>query len=259
MWLLNPYRFGSSALWTPANTTTTLWLDAAAASTITTVGGAVSQWNDKSGNDRHASQVNAATRPLYSANAYNGMPATIWASDNLIFPAGFAQVSGQNVFAVVDLANTLADYRIFLQRTDATLSNLALYFGGKSNIAGGGSHYSPMVFWGSSARASWHTPIRRKAIIRWGFRSGSPASATVQVDGQTPVTGSFAASVLTDWQSIGTVQSQQQTNFSLSELIITPPDISNLVETFNGYLHHKWGLAANLPNDHPFKDAAPTL
>ena len=56
-------------LWTPAKITTTLWLDAADSSTITESGGAVSQWDDKSGNDRHATQGTAGNRPSYQNNS----------------------------------------------------------------------------------------------------------------------------------------------------------------------------------------------
>jgi hypothetical protein len=39
-----------------------------------------------------------------------------------------------------------------------------------------------------------------------------------------------------------------------SRLEITNPDFLRL----EGYLAHKWGLAAKLPADHPYKDMAPT-
>jgi hypothetical protein len=55
---------GGNSPWTPANTTTALWLDAADATTITTVSSAVSQWNDKSGNNRNATQATASQRPV---------------------------------------------------------------------------------------------------------------------------------------------------------------------------------------------------
>lgn len=52
-------------LWTPANITTALWLDANDSSTITLNGSTVSQWSDKSGNARHATQGVGANQPLY--------------------------------------------------------------------------------------------------------------------------------------------------------------------------------------------------
>lgn len=43
-----------------------LWLDASDAASVTTVSGGVSQWNDLSGNDRHATQTVANNRPTYT-------------------------------------------------------------------------------------------------------------------------------------------------------------------------------------------------
>src|SRR3990167_8616268 len=40
-----------------------LWLDASDTSTITSSGGLVSQWNDKSGNNNHAIQGTGAAQP----------------------------------------------------------------------------------------------------------------------------------------------------------------------------------------------------
>ena len=39
--------------WTPAQLTSTAWLDASDSSTITTTAGKVSRWNDKSGSNQH--------------------------------------------------------------------------------------------------------------------------------------------------------------------------------------------------------------
>ena len=52
----------------------TLWLDATDTSTITLNAGNVSQWRDKSGNGRHASQGTASAQPLYQPSGLNGRP-----------------------------------------------------------------------------------------------------------------------------------------------------------------------------------------
>ena len=86
----NRSRFfgGLAATWTPANLAgLALWLDAADASTITLNGSNVSQWNDKSGNNRHASQAVAANQPTYTAAALNSRNVvTQTASKFLIIP-----------------------------------------------------------------------------------------------------------------------------------------------------------------------------
>ncbi len=48
------------------------WWDASDASTITTVSGAVSQWNDKSGNGVNATQGTANNRPVTTSQTLNG-------------------------------------------------------------------------------------------------------------------------------------------------------------------------------------------
>jgi hypothetical protein len=65
-----------------------LWLDAADASTIDTVSGAVSEWRDKSTNGRHFTQSTANNRPSY-ATTVNGRNAITFDGDNdVLFRSG---------------------------------------------------------------------------------------------------------------------------------------------------------------------------
>jgi len=68
-----PRMLQTGAAWTPAQLSgLALWLDAADASTITLNGSTVSQWNDKSGNGRNASQATAANQPTRTLNGLGG-------------------------------------------------------------------------------------------------------------------------------------------------------------------------------------------
>ena len=58
--------------WSPAEITTSVWLDAADASTITADGNGISQWDDKSGNDHHAVQTNNTYKPAHVQNDLDG-------------------------------------------------------------------------------------------------------------------------------------------------------------------------------------------
>ena len=60
------------------------WFDAADASTITTAGGAVSQWRDKSGNARHLNQGTAANQPRHLSNALNGRSVVRFDGDDVL-------------------------------------------------------------------------------------------------------------------------------------------------------------------------------
>lgn len=89
---------------TPANLTNLeLWLDASDSATITESGGAVSQWNDKSGNVRHATQATGANQPTLST--FNGRQCINF--DNSIeqwFSLVAVNVAGNNnvVYIVLD-------------------------------------------------------------------------------------------------------------------------------------------------------------
>jgi len=67
-----------------------LWLDAADHSTIIEVGGAVSQWSDKSGNGSHAVQATGSRQPTTKSVTQNGLNVIDFdrsTTDNLVAPA----------------------------------------------------------------------------------------------------------------------------------------------------------------------------
>ncbi|HAS82876.1 MAG TPA: hypothetical protein DCS43_09460, partial [Verrucomicrobia bacterium] len=64
---------GSWTLWSPTQVSNAgLWLDADDASTVLSNGGSVSNWLDKSGHSRHASQAAATNQPTDTADGLNG-------------------------------------------------------------------------------------------------------------------------------------------------------------------------------------------
>jgi hypothetical protein len=61
------------AAFSPLDLSPTVWLDASDTSTITEVGGAVSQWDDKSGNNNNVVQANAAAQPTTGTRTINSL------------------------------------------------------------------------------------------------------------------------------------------------------------------------------------------
>jgi hypothetical protein len=238
------------ALWTPAFTNTTLWLDASDSNTLTIVSGAVSEWRDKSGNDRHATQATSGARPTLKANQQNGLDAIGFTTAQEMALPNVPQTSGQHIFFIGDTSAISTSDRVFMNRSSPSAANLALYFGRIDR------NYRPEAYWNNTATANWPTAINRKAIYRYHYKTGTPAFTLMQVDGQTPVTASVTASDLTSWNLINSVAAQQSA-FDAYELIITPDIDSETVEIINGYLAWKWGLESLLPSGHPYKDAAP--
>lgn len=73
-------RFASA--WSPLLLSHALWLDASDAATITSSGGAVSQWDDKSGNTNTFSQSNGTYKPTTGATTLNGHNVVDFAAPN---------------------------------------------------------------------------------------------------------------------------------------------------------------------------------
>ncbi|MEN9766838.1 MAG: Synechococcus phage [Cyanobacteriota bacterium] len=280
---INPYRFGR--LWTPAAITTALWLDAADASTVTTVSGNVSQWNDKSGNGRNAAQGTAGSRPAYTSAGQNGLNTISFdgSSDRLSLASGLSLGTAHSIFVVAKNSATItaaSSSQVILSggswvSPSTTTSELLL---GAGNLTGNLANeriYSLVIAASESLSvANVYGYGKTNADVSGAFVLGSSFTTTGnaftgRLNGSNDlatasVGGYFNTSTRypTIVQHIG-FRGVNDTVFwsgDINEIIITPTYLSSAnTERIEGYLAHKWGLAANLPNDHPFKSAAPTL
>ena len=91
-----------------SSTDNVLWLKADkgtfsnAGTTASTAGGAVQQWNDQSGNNKHAIQLTAGLKPTWQTNIFNGLPAIRFdGNDDGILSAALTTSSTVTFFAVV--------------------------------------------------------------------------------------------------------------------------------------------------------------
>ena len=101
--------------WTPAEITTLAWYDATDSSTITESGGEVSIWEDKSGNDYHATQAGSG-KPLTGSRTLGGLNALDFdgAGDNFSLVSGWADGEvDMMVFGAVDIDGPSTGQRIF--------------------------------------------------------------------------------------------------------------------------------------------------
>lgn len=127
--------------WTPAEITTELWLDAADSSTITQDGsGNVSQWDDKSGNARHAVQATSSLQP--AAQTVDGLAAMVTGDGFLRVPGStatfkFLHTTGGEVWVVFQVPNA-ANLPIVLGNNRASTGAAGVFFGVDSrNISAG--------------------------------------------------------------------------------------------------------------------------
>lgn len=263
--LINPYRFGG--LWTPANITTALWLDAADASTVTTVDGGVSEWRDKSGNSRHGTQSVAASRPSINPTALNNLPGLVFdgSDDRIIFQS-----------ALLSLTHTL--FIVFIPVLGQVTGSL---FG--QWAAGQNGRY----LWSVNQNASGGAQAGRLNIFNSSATQGGTGGVALDVGitNTGTIVSSLSRSGTGEWKlhkngtqwdsatvselftgvnsSIGTVNATSSVN-PYNGTVLEVVHLSSYAtqatrQLIEGYLAHKWGLAANLPSDHPYKSAAPAI
>lgn len=262
------------ALWTPAEITTALWLDAADSSTLfdATSGGslpgnngAVARWEDKSGNGRHVTQSTSGNRPLRRSATQNGLDIVEFNGTSHLLTGGPSAI-GQNVTqlsifgvwrfitnptspAVVLSTNTgtgvgrcfigsgISSQRLFLasRRLDADAAAVI------SDTETQGTSF--FIGYGVVDYANADAWLYRNGTLRQSSTSHGSSGSTSNTNGLFGVGGSTAGLNLT--------------HIAACELGFVG-DISNTTrQLIEGYLAWKWGLQGNLPNDHPYKNAAP--
>ena len=258
----------SQRLWTPSEITTALWLDAADAGTITKNGSnLISQWNDKSGNSRHASQGTSGKQPTYSATAFNGYPAVV--SDgvddrmegNLVFSGG--QPDNYFIYAALKigtLKNSGNDTqnRLFNQYYDASKFNIICSCGvydGSKYVAHHDTYPPSGGYLGGSSAIQNNTSI----LIGFGRLSGM---RDIWINGVSDAsqTGaeSYTSTACSKYGLFGD-DGYHRLNASTGEIIACAYPPTSTRQKLEGYLAHKWGLTANLPADHPYKFGPPRV
>jgi hypothetical protein len=243
--------------WTPAEITTALWLDAADASTITESGGAVSQWNDKSGNTRNASQSVLASRPVYSSTAFNGKPTLIFDGVNdFLQVSSFATGSDCTIVAVVTLL-AAKNYPMIYSCNSAggSFDFRGVDTSGKPSIVNVGNNSGAGVQSAPATAVSTTDSMLNTTNILIGKIVGN--SSTLRQNGSLRDTRALIFTGVTNDRQIGARGGVFPWDGRISEII----ELGNISvfdeERIEGYLAHKWGLTANLPSDHPYKTAVP--
>ena len=226
--------------WSPAEITTSVWLDAADASTITADGNGISQWDDKSGNDHHAVQTNNSYKPAHVQNDLDGKDGVDFYLNKSLRKNTGTQTVGY-VIAVLKAENAIWNHHhtIFGRRTDAR-------FGGFMQINNTGFHNNvyPGSVWvdGTSQTVSTTGFSTIDSPHIWSY---TPNGNTVKT-----LTGGYSMGNYDNVNAGGSA-----TQYEVVVLPTIPTDQER--EKLEGYLAHKWDLAANLPVDHPYKNAAP--
>jgi len=250
------------ALWTPAEITTLVWLDAFDGSELTLNGSDVSAWNNKSGGTDFT-QATAANQPFYDSTnncvTFDGVDEFMSANDK------FVSIANPD-FLCVMLTNFLS-----LQSTSDRLFQLE---GGQSGGVISIGHGSSSVGWnwrhnnGFSAHnsgattgqymTSWVRSLNQTYSDDSTWENGTSQSRTSSAS----LTNS--PNIIQAFSTIGRGQGGNESQFFYSnarihELVMLEADDSATREKLEGYMAWRWGNEGDLPVSHPYKDAAPTV
>jgi hypothetical protein len=279
---------GEPTLWTPAQIATVLWFDASDSASITIATG-VSQWNDKSGNDYHLVQATTSEQPAVLSEELNGLDVVsfdgssdyLWNHDSALRDAWRNVGYGWTIAIYKKTGDDAAGAnRNLLVGTGGAGATRMAPFIGRNNDA---SYYNAptvqservdgsgnFLRFPSSAGSSYDAYVLAAWDIRWAddeaylFADGAAAgSDSGKVGaGNTSNTTSNGALVLGAYPtSVGAnPNAANHADMDLCEVVAGNTELTTTNrQLLEGYLAWKWGLEANLPGGHPYKDAPPTV
>ena len=256
--------------WTPRFITTALWLDASDSDTISLDGSDnVEQWGDKSGNpDLYAEALTTDERPSIVADAYNSNSALNFngSSNRLMLSSAW-----------LDLVRNVGSYTVFhiaeFTNLDKNDSNILRAHNGDSDLrirnrpgmsslgyrrldsdSYESADYGLGDPYGITLTAHVTDYLNGKAYV--GRNGSFDEYYSLSSSGTTSDTDSVVITI----GAAGSTNTSQNFEGRICEIIALRyfPDIG-LRQKIEGYLAHKWGLTANLPSDHPYKDNAPKI
>lgn len=241
----------TNPLWTPSLITTGMWYDADDANTFTLVGNAVSEWRDKSTNNRNLSQSNVSSRPNRVANSLNGKPVVDFLSTNTRLDSGTIPAISNGTY-----------YTVFKAISPAVTGQAPWSFNGGSTRNAGIVHQQnsgldpflatkPVVYDGEYGIVSYTQNAPTNTHI--ALFNGSTFNGTFQysISGNT-----YSGPLSLGLRQVGSIFM----NCQIAELIICY-EVHNTTtrQLVEGYLAWKWGLQNNLISGHPYKNNAPTI
>lgn len=233
-------------LWTPSELSNLVaWYDASDQSEMTIVDGKVSQLNDKSRNNYHATQSNSSNRPETGVTTLNNKNTIAMRDSNkyldvsstpqvLSIAGAFDLVSTDASTIFVLGSNAAKTSEFFVRRSD----NNDVSFDGTGTATGKFS-YNGSAYSGSSANHTTATAPNSGGNIAVGvFDTSIPLGIILNREGL----------------------SSDSEGHRGGEIVATSTELTGTdKQKLEGYLAHKWGTQAKLPGTHPFKTSAPIL
>ena len=236
------------ALWTPAEISPSLWLDASDSGTITIDTG-VSNWADKSANGNAAVQDTTSRQPSVISSAQNGLDVIRLDGVDDSFKLSSEIENNEeewNIFVAWDpsVASDSTDNYILYASGDLFIL-LQVYDGDKLGV------YNNSIIAGPSATTGGqilHFDVSTSGgFYRDGQLLQSQSFSPIAIDGTI---GLFGHAFGSSYVSAG----------DIFEIVFVKGAIDSASrEKVEGYLAWKWGLDSNLDSGHTYKSAAPEV
>lgn len=213
------------------------WYDAADTATITSTGGYVTQWNDKSSYAYHATAA-GADRPQTGINTINGRNVLTFDTNKLTIPTAFTFGDGQamTTYAVV-MKNAVTNGTCILNGSDGVGPFFAL-----TADATSGAPYSRRNNGSGITYATANVPNNNWCIIHVADTGGTTSAWTMGFNGTNEATSD--ATGTGQWKYIGSYD--YSTGYSLKGRIAEILIYDSVLSAGNdaavlSYLRTKWG------------------
>jgi len=255
--LFDPFG-GGGALWTPELIPALGWWDASREDTITEIGGAVSQWDDISGNSRNLGQGVVGQRPITGVESLNGMNVIEFDGvDDMMLTNTFPVPAGNVAIFSLSTATTMASIFSSVYSMNGTND---FQFSSASTINFNGRIESTNLG-GNGVSDLTGGPFPGPSIFNANFNFGANLR-NVMIDGFVRQANQAYTSALDPTTLLRLNSNRGNSDFLggiCAEFLIIEDMTENTRQLVEGYMAWKWlGSGSQLPVDHPYRNAAPT-
>ena len=207
------------------------------------------------GMDYDANQSNASNQPTLQQNTINGKPAVLFDGSN-DFIAGQSRLG-------LPVNPAISVFVVCKPLQNSSSDNRMLHIGGDSNslsVGGGSDGWSWRYDGGNEIYSTVNLGSEYVlAYVRPAGGDFSSASFFIYGIEQTRTNGGNDNGLPSSNETVFTVGSNSDGsrtfyNGAIGEIIVTDSDSNEIRQKTEGYLAQKWGLGANLPSSHPFKN-----
>lgn len=240
------YGLSDAIRWTPSEIISSIWLDASDKSTITHSSGSVSQWSDKSGNDANATQGTGSKQPTTGTRTLNGLNVIDFdraTANNLEIANIPYGTTDEFMIFTVGKFDTTTSYEFFIQGRYASRSGIGLFGDLYRSVVAGNSYITSTKI------------TTNPSLLSLCVDNGTNVDFLLNGTSIDTQTGTY--SITNQQADIGSQTDLYHLDGYIAEIIVTSHCTLIDRQRIEGYLAHKWGLEANLPGSHPYKNNAP--